>query len=233
MRNTIALITIAILLLAATAVFTAEIESISTSLTTNTVSNARPEEPQWVQYNPVKHGVWQWQRGNAKNGYQGHWIKTPASYKGGVLVWPNGAMEMAKCGNELPSPPVPPKVIIREVKVPVVKTEVKWRTRTITKTVPAPAPPPTVNNYYSFNSLPTMAGQMGGAYAPVISSTSLMGVGWQRVQDVNICISNDTGVNVVNNNANTNVNANNNAINVGEGSATGTATGTGNSTAGP
>lgn len=90
----------------------------------------------------------------------------------------------------------------------------------------------TVINNYSFGNTTTMACQLGGALAPTISSTSLMGVGYQQVQDVKICISNDTGVNIVNNNANTNVVPVNNTINIGPGNATGTANGTGTSTAG-
>lgn len=83
-----------------------------------------------------------------------------------------------------------------------------------------------VNNNY-FGSSTTMAMQIGGGYAPLISNTPIMGVGWTQ------CQSNDVFVGVTTNVANTNVNTNNNVLNAGPGSAHGTANGTGFSNAGP
>lgn len=237
MRNTIVLCIIAILFLAATAAFAAEIESINSA--TTTVSNAKPEGPQWVQYDATKHGTWQWQRGNNRNGYRGHWLKIPANYKGGVLVWPNGAMEMAKCGNELPSPPAPPRVIIKEVvrEVPVVHTEIKWRTRTVTREVEVPGPtvvitPANAQPLWAVTNAPQPYSQtvtpgapaMGGfVYAPSKTDIKLSS---------SACATGGSVGPIDINNANTNTLTDGTVINIGSGSANGQVNGTGNSTAG-
>lgn len=242
------------LLLAATAVFASEVgeieeigpeysgggndgvPSVSTTITYER-HEASMQRPQWVTYDPCKHGTKMWQRGNARNGYHGHWMDIPSGYRGGVLVWPNGALEMAKCGNEMPSPPPPTKVITITKKYPPV---VKYRTERVVERVPVEVPGPMIvvapvnaqpmwavvgqPQPYSQTVVPGAPPMGGFVYAPTDNSLSAsacaMGGHGGSVGPIDI------------NNANTNVNPNNNVIQIGDGTASGYSNGTGHSTAG-
>jgi len=238
------LIFVAILfLLTATAAFTAEIESIETSRDTRTMPNISLYDPDPASipfFN--QHKVLVYSR-TSRNGEQTDVVR-PGNFLKECFVGSDHKIHVRRCGNVVYQIGVEDEVVIQNGR-----NGENGRNGDTGPQGPmglkgdrgdrghrGPVGPGTTVYNYSFGSTVTMSCQMGGAYAPVINSTSLIGVGLVPTSNISIsnntCVSNDTGVNIVNNNANTNTNANNNAINIGPGSATGNATGTGTSTAG-
>jgi len=243
----ITVLIVILFLLAATAAFAAEISSVEVrdntrdTIDTREVSNISLYDPDPASipfFN--QHKVLVYSR-TSKNGEQTDVVR-PGNFLKECFIGSDHKIHVRRCGNVVYQIGVEDEVVIANGRDgsngATGATGTTGATGETGKRGPrgftgSPGPGTVINNY-SFGSSVTMSCQMGGAFAPVISSTSLIGVGYQKVQDINICLDNSTAVDVnsINNNANTNVNANNNAINIGDGSATGTASGSGNSTAG-